>query len=221
MDSQPVRERPILFSGPMVRAILDGRKTQTRRVVTAQPPKDATFAGYLAAGANETGFYWCDGDPRDIDGWTILNAPMFRCPYGVPGDRLWVLLGIDDWRGAIRFEADGSERFVYQCDAPEDVGMWPGSRIRKYEGRKRPAIFMPRWASRITLEITDVRVQRIQDISEEDAAAEGARDASVHGDWDRSYRKGFSQLWDSINAKRGFGWEINPWVWGLSFKRLQ
>jgi hypothetical protein len=230
-------DRPILFSGPMVRAILEGRKTQTRRVIKQPLEIGETdkgrpwpfYPGYVAGGAYE-------GELADS-------------PYGVPGDRLWVretyswatfetASGLDDWRGLIRYEADANTRYIYQCDAPVNVGMWPGAAIRKYEGKKRPSIFMPRWASRITLEITDVRVQRVQEISHYDAIAEGISECPIPADEEGPKRIGymvgpddgksgldvhaqdsFRKLWDSINAKRGFGWDKNPWVWALTFRR--
>lgn len=194
-----VKERGILFSGPMVRAILDGRKTQTRRPVKFQPPiesnKDAA---------------WYDAK---ADLWR--NAEQFArdcCPYGRVGDLLWAreawwtypgeittkLLrdGADTWprwqEGAIAYDADG------------DTDVW-----RNLNWIKRPSLFMPRYASRITLAIVGVRVERLQKMTEADAKAEGvpSRDA-------------FIELWDSINAKRGFAWATNPWVWVIEFKRL-
>jgi hypothetical protein len=184
-------ERPILFSGPMVRAILEGRKTQTRRPVKPQPvcgdgivqgPNGLFFVGQLRDSENA----W-----RDI-----------LCPCGVPGDRLWVRETF--WDG--RPDIDNYVLFV--ADGYSFVRDW----------KKRPSIFMPRWASRITLEITDVRVQRVQETSAADCIAEGltADLPMSHADW----RDSFAGLWDSINEKRGFGWDANPWVWALTFGRV-
>ena len=214
-----MKERPILFSAPMVRAILEGRKSQTRRVVKPQP-----FAGwYPSKCTNGWGFCHPQGE---------APAVLFQCPYGVPGDRLWVR---ETWayfnadedlyqknKGALAFRATwDSDR----CEWPQfarAISYIPGDRWR-------PSIHMPRWASRITLEITDVRVERLQEISEEDALAEGVRE--IGGNFEGCYefcdrlsgtnaRDCFGRGWDSINAKRGSGWDANPWVWAISFRRL-
>jgi len=130
-------ERPILFSGPMIRAILAGRKTQTRRVAKL------TGAGRVKEAGSHRNWHLADPDA------------VKACPYGTPGDRLWVRETFCD---------TGCQRAVYRADTA--VENW------KYR-IWRPSIYMPRWASRITLEITDVRLERLQDISEADAAAEG------------------------------------------------
>lgn len=171
-------ERPIIFSGDMVRAILDGRKTQTRRVMKPQPSPADVFVGDHGLGM----------------------GPQFRCSYGQSGDRLWVR---ETWAceccgRTLEYRAvhGRCEGLSYRAD-----GGTGGS-----SGWRSP-IHMPRWASRLTLDITEVRVQRVQEISEEDAVAEGV---DIWAD--------FRPLWDSINAKRGFGWDVNPWVWALTFK---
>lgn len=183
------RERPILFKGEMVRAILDGRKTQTRRVVKPQP---------------KYGAFNCDCD-WDVYWYENDKEIHVRCPYGQPVDRLWVR---ETWTNAdgekdIRYRAE--ERAIC-CDA---LYRW------------RPSIHMPRWASRITLEITSVRVERLQDISEEDAKAEGVSAMLVPpdgGSW--PYAQGFEYLWNSL-AKPGSTWANNPWVWVIEFKRVE
>lgn len=204
MMTTKVQERPILFSGPMVRAILDGRKTQTRRVVKPQ-----SLVGHCGGGV------------------------VTKCPYGGTSDRLWVR---ETW--AARLDQD----HVRPNDLPRGtVGYWADGPARCCNtgcpgaaGKVRPSIFMPRWASRITLEITGVRIQRVQKISEEDAEAEGidividqhrspwcasaGSDGCACGG--KSNREHFALLWDSINAKRGFGWDVNPWVWVVEFKRV-
>jgi len=174
-----MRERPILFKGPMVRAILDGTKTQTRRVVK--------FSSW----------------PED---------PGKRCPYGDVGDRLWV-------RETFRPETDGETAYRADFQGWEADGTdW------------KPSIFMPRGSSRIELEVTEIRALRLQDISEEDAAAEGAMtwwnglsQEEQFGMYDggRGPIAAFRMLWDSINAKRGVGWDTNPWVWAVSFRRVK
>lgn len=187
-----MKERPILFSGPMVRAILDGRKTQTRRIVKPQPTK--------LAGPNFDGL-WSDAiDPV---------VRYFACPYGQPGDRLWVRETFAYTDSSINDQPG----WVYRATDPDWSSM---------EGfRWKPPIFCTRSASRITLEITGVRVERLNDISEADAIAEGVtitdsivRDDSVHASraWVESYR----QLWEQINGAGS--WEVNPWVWVIEFK---
>jgi hypothetical protein len=194
-----MKERPILFSGPMVRAILDGSKTQTRRTFKGTTEHKGPYnPAYMEA-------------HQQANGWGSI------CPHGTPGDRLWVREtwavqhGFDAWtprhipRGA---------RIYYSATAdlkgPCGVG---GLRCR-------PSIFMPRWASRILLEITDVRVQRLQEISEGDARAEGAIGAlndSIGDNWCAC--EAFAALWQSINGPGS--WHANPWVWAITFQRLE
>lgn len=202
-----MKERPILFSGDMVRALMDGRKTQTRRVVKL-PRKDGV-------GDNRYVFTDSEGKDRFID-----------CPYGEPGDRLWVR---ETWAD-VDYESreDGMvctrTATIYRADG---VGL---GEFGPDEIKWRPSIFMPRLASRITLEITGVRVQRLQDISEEDAIAEGIHyDEAMkgyqvgdgmsgifyHG---RNPRISYRDLWDSINGE--LSWELNPWVWVVEFRRV-
>lgn len=209
-------ERPILFSAPMVRAILTGRKTQTRRVVR-WPFK---------------------GQPRDEeldnlgDGQSLyVRGKAVPCPYGIDGDRLWVRetwahSGADKRRALIYRADEGTASLALQ--APE-FGKW------------RPSIFMPRSACRIVLEVIDMRCERLQAISYEDALAEGApdfaemlskvpeeqRESKAYGEtleqcarrlqWPQRW---YRQLWESLNAKRGFAWKSNPWVWVMEFKRV-
>jgi|WetSurMetagenome_2_1015567.scaffolds.fasta_scaffold83267_3 hypothetical protein len=195
-----MKERPILFSDPMVRAILDGRKTQTRRVVKPQPniPSRGKWCGTTHAGSSN-----CPYCPPNFD--PLLTV----CPYGQPGDRLWVR---ETW---LPWDASGGvEKYLYRATEPGTA----------CDGSWKPSIFMPRHVIRITLEIVSVRVERVQEISEADAKAEGIEDAlavspPVTIGQDRIFS--FKRLWDSINAKRpGCSWGDNPWVWCLSFKRL-
>ena len=201
-----MKERPILFSGPMVRAILDGRKTQTRRVVNWQKvaKQSGCTKGTLA---------YSDA----FSSWAVFNGNgeahlgLVDCPYGQSGDRLWVRETWCQWDWedlgtepqdpiTLRFRADG--------DIP--AVKW------------RPSIFMFRWASRITLEITNVRVERLQDISDADIDAEGCRHA-----FDAEYGEGWDtanplyhwwKRWDKINGKK-YPWSRNPWVWVIEFQR--
>ena len=203
-------ERPIIFCGEMVRAILDGRKTQTRRIIKRPARLDARYYPLRAAGR-----YWW-GYEGFSTGLELVS------PYGYPlASRLWVR---ETWAVApiaIHYRADNG--FVSFPDEP---------RLFEYASTKgwRPSIHMPRWASRLTLRVTDVRVQRVQDISEEDAIAEGVERV---GDRYKGYmqvfgedycpataKTAFSQLWEVLNAKRGYGWDANPWVWAISFERV-
>jgi len=218
-------EHPILFSAPMVRAILDGKKTQTRRVVKRQPGLGQVFQR-----CDPHGISWDCVTPA----WTRVDGgrsgPQFHftehCPYGQPGDRLWVresfaMIDDDEALAGVLYRADG----MYDGCGPGDFA-WTW----------KPSIHMPRWASRITLELTDVRVQRLQDITPEDCYEEGLRRATKDertykwgcdgmdwADWRISPIDAFHGLWDSINAKRNGGacsWQSNPWVWALTFRRV-
>ena len=218
MEATAIEERPILFSAPMVRAILDGRKTQTRRVIKA-----SATAGYSDKPSPASGRLVCkDGGAWDDN--SRNTEPIAKCPYGKTGDRLWV-------RETGAFKCKTAP--IYRADlSDEEASLWKFS----------PSIHMPRWASRIDLEITDIRVERVQDISAEDAIAEGIESehqwdgkppfAHDMGMWYRDYSKkedvkindpvySFQTLWDSLNAKRGFGWSMNPWVWVVEFKKLE
>ena len=213
-----MKERGILFSGSMIRAILDNRKTQTRRV------------GKLVGN---------DGPQLDYSAWRYLRISWVEalwqhrqdirrvikqhCPYGVPGDRMVVREAYWAWgkwvpNGAT---AAGRKKFKfmpvgtslrYQENPPKQTVKRDGECGWVY----RHARYMPKAHSRITLELTDVRVQRVQEISEEDAKAEGVWRETFKP----SYKVAFAVLWDSINAKRGFGWVENVWVWALTFRRL-
>lgn len=202
--NEKIEERPILFSDDMVQVTLDGRKTQARRVVKPQPDEDGLVK------------------PLDQDQWEDTSAKSYRCRYGEPGDRLWVReffhLGTcpnDPSPGLARY-SDGSAKL--HKDAPSGSMDW----CRMW--KKRPSIRMPRWASRITLEITGIRVERLQDISEEDAKAEGvtirtdARIAShfLEGEQGPAQLE-FYALWDSISKHP---WDSNPWVWVIEFKQI-
>lgn len=187
-----MRERPIIFSPPMVRALLAGTKTQMRRVVKPRPMP----AGGWAVAARPRGFelvHW-DNDEQE---WRAI-----ACPYGQPGDRLWVR---ETWGHFERSPKPG-DRIYYRADG-ECVALEPW----------RPSIHMPRWASRITLEITDVRVERLQDISAQDCVAEGVRTTMREHDAVMDLRDQYGDLWESINGPGS--WDANPWVWVVEFKR--
>ena len=181
-SAAPRSERPILFSPAMVRAILSGQKTQTRRI--AKPALWPILDEALRV----------NGHP--CHQFLVGNIP---CPYGEPGDRLWV---------RETFSHVPGEGVAYRATNPElDGAPW------------KPSIHMPRWASRITLEITEVRVQRLQDISEDDVYAEGCASGLRHDPFacDGTNDWCFPHLWDSINGGT-HNWESNPWVWALSFQ---
>lgn len=201
-----MKERPILFSGPMVRAILDGSKTQTRRVLSPQPDSDGWVEyGKLPSSAGSA--YIGNATSGGI-------CTRVVCPYGRPGDRLWVR---ETWAAVEWAYRDGTEgtRVLYCADEPSR-NEW-----RPEEGdRWRPSIHMPRWASRITLEVTNVRVERLQAISEDDVEAEGVglTEWNGHPEWPRT--AGFAELWDSL-AKPGVRWADDPWMWVVGFKRVE
>ncbi len=218
-----MKERPILFSGEMVRAILDGRKTQTRRVINPQPIADGLYYEYKDIPWLKT------GDPFPFIG--------HLCPYGTTNDLLWVretwrAVELDNGNDGILYKADNHFKSIENSQAAADL--WCDAYAdRKYGNKWRPSIFMPRWASRILLDVTDVQVERIQEISDGDAIKEGIQDVCHCGDYveGHGYHSGhgavsmpgwatenFSSLWDSINAERGHSWESNPWVWVVSFK---
>jgi hypothetical protein len=193
----------------MVRAILDGRKTQTRRVMKPVPTFNAGGAILDADGGQEDYV-----EPH----WVLPSA--CSCPYGKPGDLLWVREGF-----AVQPElwADnhGPQPIHYTADQVIGFAGKPDQRqIEDY--RSKPSIHMPRWASRITLRITDIRVERLQDITEDDARAEGCDPARWIDETDvgmEGYREGFARLWNKINGPGA--WDANPWIWAVSFERVK
>lgn len=224
-------DRPILFSAPMIRALLEGRKTQTRRVMPDGPDGE-WFVDPVPGG----GLAWVapEGAPR-----IAIRLPV------ATGDTLWVR---EAWQTGPSYddlspsELGGDEPVRYDADG--HVETWGWEKLGQVWGRKRPSMFMPRWASRLTLTITDVRVQRLQDMTEDDAEAEGCVCAeeivditstpSGHpmevtgdrwrvpgiGDDEEGFEDGvecYANLWNSLNEKRGYGWDANPWVVAYSF----
>ena len=233
-----MRESPILFSAPMVRAILDGSKTATRRVVkpyrghplvnlaVAEP--SLSYSGLHNDAASWGYEFVDDGAPASLAAWPEL------CPYGQPGHRLWIK---ERWHPSVAhshgagecdcgdvnvaYRADGEVRFFRDGSIPFEWTM-PKAAAR---GDVTP-LFMPRWASRITLEVVGVRVERLQDISEADAIAEGVdsylcRESIGKAPLKQGYLPicAFSYLWDQINGTGD--WDTNPWVWVVKFKRVQ
>lgn len=211
------RERPILMSAPMVRALLSGAKTQTRRVVKPQPLGGApTLLEHLLPHQR-----WATDEAEEEHVW--------KCPYGEPGDRLWVRetwspdppidssWASTEWNGCGRRIDGVPERFQhprfcnYSADWLHGPIVW------------RPSIHMPRWASRLTLEITGVRVERLQEISEGDAYDEGTAEwcaeTQRNGNKWPNIVRAYQGLWESINGPDS--WASNPWVWVLEFRRLE
>lgn len=209
-----MKERPILFSREMVLAILAGTKTQTRRVIKPQPECTDpggrwTFCMSSTNKSQEGKFDFEVPDPNgriytDRDRETRLVS--VKCPYGLFGDRLWVREKCIIHQVPCEFDPEG---VVYYA-----ADFAPGATAESWT----PSIHMPRWASRITLEITGVRVQRLQDITPDDAFTEGVKPNVTASEPDilTPYR----ELWDKINAKRGFGWDTNPWVWVVEFQAV-
>lgn len=183
---------PILFSAPMVKALLDGRKTQTRRIMKVDIGRTPSPGAYFHAYNNGPQWNWWT-----YGGLVHNNAPIIRCPYGRPGSLLWVRESI-----AYYDKAGPLETFIYRADGTPDSNDYI---------RWTPSIHMPRRASRLTLELTVLRVERLQDISTPDAIAEGVEWRGIG-----QAIPAFKRLWESIN---GYGsWSTNPWVWALSFK---
>lgn len=219
-----VRERPILFSGPMVRAILDGRKTQTRRVVTPTIDVSVPFVSFNGGGYVGPGLdlwaQWANqwgGDYRER-----------RCPFGAPGDRLWVR---ETWAPMCHRAdphcwcepGDESHHYTeYRADTNDArPGDWPEDEEGDYVPRWRPSIHMPRARSRLTLEVTGVRVERVRDISEADAIAEGAEPAPCTASGcSLPHVHGYAKLWDSLYERGGPAWGANPWVWVVEFRKV-
>jgi hypothetical protein len=217
-----MNERPIIFSAAMVRAILDGQKSQTRRIIKPQPPygceysinSNGTNALCHTEGPIDNKTRWVPPTPNSAD-------HRLPSPYGIQGDRLWV-------RETFADEAGGTRKFLgdhiyYRADGEADLqgGRWSAS------------IHMPRWASRIRLKIARISVERVQDISESDAKAEGAKLAVKYDDGyitsepriverelhSRSFAFGFEGLWRQIHGSKS--WDSNPWVWVIEFKVIE
>lgn len=214
-----MNEKPVIFNGQMVRAILDGRKTQTRRIVKPQPPVSGTLVQKSHNGL----------EPLYFVGGYLLP----RCPYGEPGDYLWVrethswvTLAENEFGLPLdrRTKEGRPVRMIYRADA--EFEGW----AKAFPTRWRPSIHMPRWACRIILRIEEVRVERLKNICPADVWAEGidprpylfqASKASRVINRDKWARAQFKRLWDSINGRRGFSWKTDPWVWVVKFSKVQ
>ena len=216
-----IKDRPIMFNGPMVCAILEGRKTVTRRPVKVQPHIDAS--GNFCVGNSN---YGQDGYGSPVTKHFVNGC----CPFGKPGDRLWVR---EAWQADAQVDSVAPRELSHgePIRYPADWDFRQTGCAMMKPGKIRPSIHMPRWVSRILLEITDVRVERLQGITEEQAKAEGVRlmrdgsDTWVSREgpgnlvtpWPTA-KEAFSDLWNTINGPQA--WAANPWVWVVEFKRV-
>lgn len=211
-----MKERPILFSAPMVLAILEGRKTQTRRIVSPRPQPHwaLTNVGRLTCSAHrlngENVAVFSDGEM----GYPYLNR------FGGPGDQLWVretcrAEELPSGEDGVRYLADNDWRVIENTKTASEAWV----RLNWYRGKRGatvPTIHMPRWASRINLEITGVRVERLQEISGSDCIAEGIVEADAP-DYIFGLQEAYRNLWESINGPGS--WDANPWVWVIEFRK--
>ena len=228
--STQIKEHPIIFSGSMIRAILDGSKSQTRRVISPQPVDEDECGPYIQVPEVTD---WGCGETL-----TFMGRKHIKCPYGVPGDTLWVR----ETARVVGAFVPSVENILleYRADGGLARPRWLNTvaqtrwLVRNHEGRWMPSIHMPRWASRISLTVKDVRVERVQDITADDCINEGieavtqdAYEYDCDGAPNNKYQvldedamlESFQELWDSINGKRGYGWASNPWVWVVEFER--
>lgn len=188
----------MIFSGEFVKAILENRKTQTRRVIWQQP------IDILPMKANDKWITLQTVNPN--------HGRVIKCRFGIPRDRIWVRetfcdLGGGSMPGRVLYKATFDDLTAEMMrQSGHGMPIW------------KPSIHMPRWASRITLEVVNVVVERVQDISEEGAIYEGMEPKEPNHVVSAKYR--FAKFWDSINLKRGFGWDSNCWVWVIEFKRI-
>ena len=241
----------MIFNGEMTRAILDGRKTQTRRIMKVQPEHSELGLSRVVEsknGIDDGKYFWSQSDATGLKS----RSKPFACPFGTVGDRIWVretwaILGNEDgccidWEGNLCKADKRSAARIYRASCeqrPGDYGLWsipddadwkPHTKDHQFEGAWRPSIHMPRWASRITLEITNVGVQRLQDISSGDAVREGICQLPASGRYcvspgdqyfggaSLSAKEVYSWLWSSIYGEEN--WKANPWVWVIEFKPM-
>ena len=200
-----MKETPIIFSTEMVRAILDGRKTQMRKTKGLEAINDnPEIWSFLEQIEDE--YHFGHGDPSG-DAW---GEGFVKCPYGKVGDLLWVRETCS-WPKPFR----GETTITYKATFDKEEAPY----LRRSKRQWRPAIYMPKWAARIWLEITGIKVEKVQGIGVEDEFAEGRPvplDTEENG---RQFDSWFKELWDSLNAKRGYGWDKNPFVWVIEFRR--
>lgn len=223
-----MKERPLLFSAPMVRALIAGTKSQTRRVVKAPgwDPASPEYGGL-------TGIKQHADERIGLQAyfWHARSALAHgvRCPYGQPGDRLWVRETWQHYQNSGQRAADFSEhqRFAANCFYRADES---NPRTKPLSGKWRPSLLMPRWACRLVLPLVSVRVERVQDITEEDAKAEGVERISAGPGWEcwmgygpssscKTARDSFRSLWISIYGEAS--WDLNPWVWVAEWEEIE
>lgn len=245
-----MKERGMIFNSEMVRAILDGRKTQTRRVMKVQPESNQLGLLLITDSTKRSDigkYHWAESNATG----NHVRSKLFSSPFGAVGERIWVretwaTLGNEegcyvDWEDNLCKGDERSAARIYRASCeqrPGDYGLWsipddaywkPHTKEHKFEGAWRPSIHMPRWASRILLEITDVRVERLNAISEEDARAEGIIDGGCLNcgepepcgcaNPEPDATDAFAYLWQSIYGQDN--WNANPWVWVIEFKRIE
>ncbi len=245
-----MKERGMIFNGEMVRAILDGRKTQTRRIMKVQPESNQLGLLLITDSTKHSDigkYHWAESNATG----NHVRSKLFSSPFGAVGERIWVretwaTLGNEDgcyvdWEDNLCKGDERSAARIYRASCeqrPGDYGLWsipddaywkPHTKEHKFEGAWRPSIHMPRWASRILLEITDVRVERLNAISEEDARAEGIIDGGCLNcgepepcgcaNPEPDATDAFAYLWQSIYGQDN--WNANPWVWVIEFKRVE
>ena len=232
-------DRPIILNAAMVRAVLSGQKTQTRRPIKPQPPTECSIHYMLGAESwlsrdqqNPLSHYW--------EAWwgeSFLNRPKghlcgghkVRSPFGQTGDRLWVRETWQHYQNSGQRAADFSEhqRFAANCFYRADES---NPRTKPLSGKWRPSLLMPRWACRLVLPLVSVRVERVQDITEEDAKAEGVERISAGPGWEcwmgygpssscKTARDSFRSLWISIYGEAS--WDLNPWVWVAEWEEIE
>ncbi|HBV8869436.1 TPA: hypothetical protein MD823_002006 [Klebsiella pneumoniae] len=245
-----MKERGMIFNSEMVRAILDGRKTQTRRIMKVQPESNQLGLLLITDSTKHSDigkYHWAESNATG----NHVRSKLFSSPFGAVGERIWVretwaTLGNEegcyvDWEDNLCKGDERSAARIYRASCeqrPGDYGLWsipddaywkPHTKEHKFEGAWRPSIHMPRWASRILLEITDVRVERLNAISEEDARAEGIIDGGCLNcgepepcgcaNPEPDATDAFAYLWQSIYGQDN--WNANPWVWVIEFKRIE
>ena len=245
-----MKERGMIFNSEMVRAILDGRKTQTRRIMKVQPESNQLGLLLITDSTKHSDigkYHWAESNATG----NHVRSKLFSSPFGAVGERIWVRetwapLGNEDgcyvdWEDNLCKGDERSAARIYRASCeqrPGDYGLWsipddaywkPHTKEHKFEGAWRPSIHMPRWASRILLEITDVRVERLNAISEEDARAEGIIDGGCLNcgepepcgcaNPEPDATDAFAYLWQSVYGQES--WNANPWVWVISFERIE
>lgn len=212
------KERPILFKADMVNAIISGRKTQTRRVINPQPPENRVIA--KDPHGEWYAFHMRYSEVRQTGWIPDAGEQSWRCPYGTDGDLLyvretWATAAYVDKKKPSEITEAATVPMWYRATDEHDVS------VAVERGKWRPSIHMPKALSRLWLNVEEIRAERLQDITEGDAEAEGIQPvslpAAVRDLGAGGYRPAFAKLWDSINADRGFSWESNPFVWVIKF----